>query len=231
MADGSPAGKWTQAAAGLAASGKMDEACKTFKAAVEKWCTGDPTTMGKKFADVFYETANGALGKIDRETPILTAGSGGGASAMGTLEQIAGDETSPDQALAATLLQGRSEVPMIGGTSAMTNNANFDMLRGLWGSGEAGVGKGLNFADGQFPDKQLLELKSPLDKFQPGQDSRYNNVSMAESGKPLATVSCETCESDYCSDEGKKKCANQRAKAVGALLKAKRAAAAAAAAA
>ncbi len=57
---------------------------------------------------------------------------------------------------------------------------------------------GLKFADGAFADGQLLEIKSPMDQFSPGQAQSYNSASKKASGKPLAVASCESCENAKC---------------------------------
>ena len=164
MADNSAIGNWIYAPGGLKKSGKKTKICKAFAAAVRLWCKGDPSTAGKKFADVFYDAGGKGLGEIGRETAVLTEGTGEAAKALGTVDSLA----SEGDALASTLkdsLDEVDEVAQLGSDGLATDVHNFDMLRALW-STPGTAGKGLNFADGQLPGGQLLELKSPMDKFQ-----------------------------------------------------------------
>jgi hypothetical protein len=218
MADNSPIGSWVYALGGLEKSGKKTKICKAFAKAVRDWCDGKPNTIGRQFADVLFNRLGG-VGKMWREVAILTIGWGAKAVAVGVLETVATGSPSGAQKIAMKILEREAEEDLsaparIGGMLTDKNRYTKGMIDLAV---EQGGGKyGLNFADGQFSDGQLLEIKSPMDEFQPGQAERYNAASMQASQKPLAVADCTSCKK-YIKCPSAKACKAKRDKVLAAL--------------
>ena len=175
---------------GLGKSGIKTKACKAFRAAVKRWCSGN--TSAREFNDVFYNELQKAsqygdlASRLAREAPVLMQGAitAGGVVAVGLGGPGAG---TPDDVLNCWNSMEDASGAIAGTTQAYGEGASaMNAMRSV----TPPDGFYRRFLDGVLDGEQVVEIKGPGDTFH---DAQAADLKTINGNKNPIVLSCKSC--------------------------------------